>query len=49
MLLGKSLVNDPDHDLDATLPNVVLDPDDLEMLDVRLCDLESDGGEYVTF
>jgi len=42
-LLGDSLIHDSDGDLDTTLPNVVLDPDDLMLLDVRLCDLESDG------
>jgi len=48
-LLGDSLIHDSDGDLDTTLPNVVLDPDDLMLLDVRLCDLESDGenGDFV--
>ena len=44
MLLADYLVaHDPDGDFDTTLPNVVLDQDDIMMLDVGLSDVESDG------
>jgi len=43
MLLGDSIAHDSDGDLDITLPNVVLDEDDLMMLDVGFSDAESDG------
>jgi len=39
---GNSLSSDAD-DLDTTLPNVVLDQEDLELLDVGFSDEESDG------
>jgi len=42
-LLGDSVSHDADGDLDTTMPNVVLDHDDLIMLDVGFSDDESDG------
>jgi len=44
-LLGDSVAHESndDDDLDMTLPNVMLDQDDLEMLDVRFSDDGSDG------
>jgi len=42
MLLGNSLTPDTD-DLDTTLPNVILDQEDLALLDVGFSDDESDG------
>jgi len=43
MLLGDAVVSQQTDDLDATLPNVVLDPDDLMLLDVGFSDVDSDG------
>ena len=44
MLLGESVRHDSsDSELDTTLPNVMLDQEDLMMLDVGFSDEESDG------
>jgi len=45
MVLGNAVSSDFDDDLDTTLPNVVLDQDDLELLDVGFSDDESDGNQ----
>jgi len=46
MLLGNSMTSGAD-DLDTTLPNVMLDQSDLDLLDVGFSDDESDGKQTV--